>query len=232
MANMINNLTFNEKLTLLKGKKKLPKLFFMVAVRFGESYTWTPITAYRFGDYYLAPNSPLGILRLPLPPREAIGRISLGGYAGISFVFMPDRDMFYFLKYKTLEKKTKKMEVDVDGKKVEIEIPLIEFFNPKVLEEKDFFKIVSKETAMRSIYIEVLERLKHEREALATFMEKWMPTISIIIMIIVVMIVLAFSVQEIMKVTTHTTSILTKILQKVVPTGIAKQGAAANVTHW
>ena len=77
---------------------------------------------------------------------------------------------------------------------------------------------------MRSIWIETEERLKHEREALADFMTKWMPTISIIIMVIVVMIVLAFSVQEIMKVTTHSTSLITKMLQKVAPTTIAKTG--------
>ena len=229
MADIVNKLTFNEKLTLLKGRRKLTKLLFMVAVRFGNSYSWTPVTAYNMGDYYLADKSPLGIVRFPLPPREAIQRLVMPGYSGLTFVFMPDRDMYYFLKVKNLKTSTKKVEVEVDGKAVEVEIPTIEFFNPGVLEEKDFFKIVSKESAMRSIYIETLERLKREREALATFLEKWMPTISIIIMVTVVLIVLAFSVQEIMKVTTHSTSLISKFVQQITHTNVTAPKAPS---HW
>ena len=230
---MSNKLLLKEWKTLLLGKKRLPKIMLEILARYGEGYTWIVTTAYKFNDYYLVPKSPLGLLRIPLPPREAVSRV--WGYGGIVRLFMPDRDLFYPLKSTTPSVDKNKVKITLeDGTKKTIEIPVAYYFEPKVKKEKDFFEVISKETGMRTIWIEVNKDIKQETEVLKTWIEKIAPVATLAIILIVSAVAIVIVTGNATKAITHAQGIFDKFVTGMghVMQNAPKNHAASNMTNW
>ncbi len=231
---IVNKLLLKEWKSLFFGKKHLPKILVEILARYGDGYTWIVTTAYKMNDYYLIPKSPLGILRIPLPPRKSVDRV--WGYSGMVRLFMPDRDLFYPMKSTRPSEDKKKIEITLeDGTKKQIDIPVAFYFKPEMKKEKDFFEIVSKETGMRTIWIEVNKDLKAETDVLKTWIEKIAPVATMAIILIVSAVAIVVVTGNATKAITHAQGVFDKFvtgLGHVLKNAPPPTQNAGNMTNW